>query len=413
MAIGVLQARPLSFAEANPFAKGREQGQQSVSNLIAQHLASLQAKEEEAKLPYAGALAKAMAERQQAMASLPFGGANVPGAAGQIVGLEMIRQKYGDGSPQYLLAKKTFDLGLEGDQSRINYQNVLANTAPTRSLTPTGKSIIEQANVRQGNAPTGQNWSKAISPGMNQGAQPQISNVAAGDNQSAAQPGVSVPQEIAGNNSTAPASSESLANTYELLRQKGSTDPQARAKNLQASNIDKTIAMINEDDLTRYAGTNSLAKYVEAAKAPFSKQSKEYDNYLVANKMTELLATQVRQFYGESIQPSLRKDLQEMTDPSTWKNNPELAKKLYRSVVTTLRNETSTYRDAMKSTKPYEEQKQEGYTQNGNPAAKNAEGLIVNLNGFKSPQEFNDWYHGQTDEVKAAVQRQLHPKGRK
>src|ERR1700744_3761104 len=95
-------------------------------------------------------LKQAQAKREGAMAELPFGGANVPGPAGQIVGLEMIKKLYGADSPQAQAAQKNFDLNQQSINSRVNYQNMLSNTTPLRLTTPEGRQLIEQSNVNQG-----------------------------------------------------------------------------------------------------------------------------------------------------------------------------------------------------------------------------------------------------------------------
>src|SRR5579862_4742026 len=100
-----------------------------------------------------GDIQKARAEG--AKADLPFGGANVPGPAGQIVGLEMVRRLYGEDSPQYKMAKNSFDISQQSNISRTNYQNALSGSLSTRYLTPTGKSIVEEQNVRSGLSPSG------------------------------------------------------------------------------------------------------------------------------------------------------------------------------------------------------------------------------------------------------------------
>jgi hypothetical protein len=286
-------------------------------------------------VPWATALGQAIkthqniSEAQQAeqKANLPFGGANVPGPAGQVVALEMVKRLYGENSPQFQRALNAYNLEQESTGSRINYQNVLAGTAPQRMLTPHGKSIEEEANVSGGLQPTGQAWSQA-----------------------------------------APASASELAGGYQLLRQKGQTDAQARARNLNASNIDKTISMIDPDALTKYSGLKgTVQKGIEAAKTPLGKESGDYRNYKKSMQKAELLATQVRQFYGDSIQPVMIERLERLTNPSTWKSNPELAKAMYLELVKVLKAETGTYRQAMKSTKPYTGESEESASKNYDP----------------------------------------------
>jgi hypothetical protein len=130
------------------------------------------------------------------------------------------------------------------------------------------------------------------------------------------------------------------------------SDSSARQKNLYATNIEKTLANINPDHLTQYSGANgTLSKKLEEARAPFGKQSKDFDNYQNSLNASQLLATQVRQFYGDSIQPDMIKRLEALTNPSSWNTNPKLAKEIFSQTKNILGQELGTYRDAMKSTR--------------------------------------------------------------
>ncbi len=110
-------------------------------------------------------LTQAKTARELKMAELPFGGANVPGPAGQIVGLEMVRQLYGADSEQYKQAQQAFSMQQDSTGSRINYQNKLADSLPLRYTTPQGRQIIENSNVNQGYSPAGTPQGQPIAPG--------------------------------------------------------------------------------------------------------------------------------------------------------------------------------------------------------------------------------------------------------
>jgi hypothetical protein len=171
--------------------------------------------------------------------------------------------------------------------------------------------------------------------------------------------GTSQPQNIQSpdQNIQAPMSPGEASGVYQLLTQKGTTDTDARKRNLFASNIEKTLSQINPDDLTRYAGIpGTIQKLGEEFSAPFGKESQDYKNHLKSTQAADVLATQVRQFYGDSIQPSMIERLQKITNPSMWNNNPGLAKELFNQTKNILQMEMKTYRDAMRSTSPYREQ---------------------------------------------------------
>jgi hypothetical protein len=262
---------------------------------------------------------QAQAQREQAMANLPFGGQTLPGPAGQVLGLETMRQMFGEQSPQYQMAMQSFNLAQQSDQSRINYQNVLSNTLPVRALTPTGKDIMEQTNVSQGLSPTGQPFT-----------------------------------------GQAPGTPSQLGGVYDLLRQKNVTDTDTRKRNLYATNIEKTLDRIDPDTLTQYAGiSGGLSKLGQSGLAALGKESPEYDKYSTALKDVDFLASQVRQFYGDSIQPSVRDSLKSLANPSTWMNNPQLAQSQFNETKKVLQNEMQTYRDALKGTQVYQGQSQQ------------------------------------------------------
>lgn len=78
-------------------------------------------------------LLEAQAQREQALARLPFGGMSLPGVAGQIAGLETIKMFYGADSPQYRQAESAFDLEQNRMRALIAYQtsNVGLKNLPT------------------------------------------------------------------------------------------------------------------------------------------------------------------------------------------------------------------------------------------------------------------------------------------
>lgn len=289
----------------SPFAASQEMEKNKLANEL-----------QKVQLQYMPDMQAAELKKAQAMANLPFGGFTLPGAAGQVLGLESIKQLYGEGSDQYKTALQAFNLSQLGDQSRINYQQALTQTLPLRSLTPTGKSIVEQANVGAGLSPTGQAPSYPL-----------------------------------------PGGAQELSGVYDLLRQKDTTDVDTRKRNLFATNIEKTLEQINPSDLTQYAGfTGGLNKLTQQGLASIGHESEAYDKYQNALQAVEFLTSQVRQFYGDSIQPSMLERLNKLANPSTWTSNPKLAQSMFDITKTILGTELQTYRDALKSTAPYQDQ---------------------------------------------------------
>jgi hypothetical protein len=335
-------------------------------------------------------LRNAQANLENQKAQLPYGGATLPGIAGEIIGLESIKKMYGENSPQYEAAKRQFDLGQQNMQARIDYQNTLSSTAPIRYLTPTGKGIVEQANVGQGNAPTGRPWEQQINSDQQQQMNPammgQLQNSLAQQQQippqgmqqqsmpqqqqinpmqmQMQQGGQQIPMQNMGmqqqqgipqQNQLAPGNPQELSDAYGLTRLKQTTDSATRQKNLYATNVEKTIDNINVDDLTKYSGVKGATEYAsekskDALGFPTSDDFKKFNEAMNAS---QFLASQARQFYGESIQPGMRKKLEDLTNPSSWMRSPETAKTLFNNTKKILGQEMQTYRDAMKSTEVY------------------------------------------------------------
>ncbi len=273
-----------------------------------------------------------------AKANLPFGGANVPGAAGHIIGLEMVKNLYGENSPQYQQAQAGYNLEQNSTGSRINYQNRLANSLPMRYLTPDGKLIVEQSNLEQGFSPAGTPVGQPVIPG-----QPSY-----------IQPGGKGPKNP-------------LAIRYDQARQKKSVPASVLQKNLYASNVEKTIKTVDPEALSQYSGaTGTARKIANQLGKPFGLESSNYDDYEVSVRQAKLLSKQVRQFLGDSIQPEIKEDLEKLADPSAWNSNPKLVRKLFQKYKDILGQELQTYRDAEGGTDIYQGDSQQASTGNSN-----------------------------------------------
>lgn len=246
--------------------------------------------------------------------SLPFGGKTPPGSIGQAIWLSKIKQQYGDQSPEYKDAKTAFESDLEKSHSLVDYRGVLTDTMDKRSASALTKLALEKADIEEGYRP-GTSRTEKLSTEERQ----------------------------------------KLGGQFDLKMQKEVSDMDSRKRSLFAKNIDNTLANIKVDDLTQYAGAKgSLAKLSEQAKAPFGKESQSYRNFQKSLSGAQLLAKQIRQFYGDSIQPTMQAHIESMINPSTWANNPELAKQSFDTVKNILQQETETYRGALKSTKTFE-----------------------------------------------------------
>ncbi len=315
---------PLPESGMDAFMKG-EQGSQNILNAMMQRK-----------------LMNAQAQREQAMANLPFGGANVPGPAGHIVGLEMVRKFYGENSPQYAAAKQAFDLSMRSTGARADYENALTHSMPIRYTTTPGRSIIEQSNVAQGYSPAGTPVGQPVAPGQAPYNPQAINNDQNNNNP--------------------------ILNAYKMHQMKQNVPAQVMNRNLFASNIEKTFNNLNPDDLTSYSGLKGIAeKTRDAALAASGNTPDRYLKYQQALTAANLLAKQVRQFYGTSITPEMDQQLNSLTNPGTWLNNSKIAKAKFNKFKSILGQEMQTYRNATQGTGVYTGQNNQSTNLNNDP----------------------------------------------
>lgn len=263
----------------------------------------------QADLNYKNALSK-----QAEMGLNPFN--RLSGVARDAYSIELLKNNLGEDSPAYQAAKRQYDIEQQSTQGLNDYRQMLAETMNKRSASNIGKLGQEEQDITEGFEP-------------NTGRQHQIS----------------------------PDRQEELLGQYRLAKQKAITDTDTRKKVLFASNIDKTIDAINTKDLTQFGGLNGKLRLkqeeIKSATAPGT-ESEGYRKYLEAANKAQVLAKQVRQFYGDSIQPAMLAKTEQLSNPATWKNNPEVAERLFKSFTGLLKQETGTYRGALKNTKEFE-----------------------------------------------------------
>lgn len=215
--------------------------------------------------------------------------------------------------PTYEAAKKAFDLDQAAKQSMIDYRGAYADTIGQRFVSPLGKLNKEQLDVQQG-----------FVPGTNREEK--------------------IPEE----------QKQDFENRYGLSILKSVSTPTILARNIYATNIDKTLDAIDPDVLTSYSGALGTAeKGANKLLAPFGFESKNYDDYMQNVTRATFAAMQIRQFLGESVQPEVAKKLDNLMNPSYWSSNPKLAKKQFETAVDVYRKERETYQEAVTSPKAY------------------------------------------------------------
>ncbi len=312
---------PNNYTGMDAFAKGAATSQNMMDTFMRAQLNPAHAR-----------LLSAQADREEKMASLPFGGAHVPGPAGNVLGLEMMRQMYGENSPQYQQAKNAFTLSQSSIGSRIGYQDALTRTMPIRYMTPEGKLVTESNNVRQGASPAGTPAGTPIIPGM-----PNYS-----------------PTPMEGNNDPnhIPSEEEGL---YNLAKQKKTAPTLAVNRSLLGTNAENTLNNINPEHLTSYSGITGGMRLIKdkGLSATGQGESEEYKKYNASMKQAQLLSKIYRQMMGDSIDPRNQDVLNNITNPTSWIMSPEIAKENFNQFAKTLRQENATFKAGTKNTDVY------------------------------------------------------------
>lgn len=259
-------------------------------------------------------IASKMAEtaRQNELLKQPFAGRSLPGAGGEALGLEMLKNQYGEESPVYKNALNAYNLQQEKTNQLMKYQQALTGSLPKRTASPLAKQQMEQADIEQGFMP---------------GTTTQVS----------------------------PEKQAELLNQNRLKLIKDVTDPKIRERALYASNMEKTINTLDPSALTVYSGPQGRLQLGEdiVQSTAHRKDVPRYKAYKEALTSAKVLAKQVRQFYGDSITPQVQEQLAQLADPTTWYEQPDVAMARYNQFVSILGTEADTFFDALQSSDIY------------------------------------------------------------
>jgi hypothetical protein len=254
---------------------------------------------------------------------LPFAGRQLPGEAGKSIAIDMIKQQYGENSPQYMSAKNAYDLEQQKVKQTMEYQRSLMGSQNKRSATPIGKMFMEMDDIDKGFMP---------------GTVDQNGN------------GIPIDEDM----------KKTLKDQYRGKMIKDITDSKTRERALFAKNMSKTINNLNPDDLTSYSGPRGRVELArDMALSGKGESVPRYEAYKDALTASNTLSKQVRQFYGDSITPSVQEGLKELTNPTSWFENPQVAKSRYNKFINILDTEADTFFDALKDPSIYEKPKKD------------------------------------------------------
>ena len=359
-----------------------------------------------AEQPFKQQLLAAQTKQAIAKAKQPFGGQMLPGAAGRAQGLAILRQTYGEDSKDYKNALNDYNTDIKLKMGRTNYFNantILKNVpelnkmqifenyqleqegrvksgvasqsfqdwyqkpgqsqqeelgrlgvspspavgaqsaqtgvpATTTTPTPQEQTLVGTQTVRPDMRPE----RPTVAPGQPQPVQPTQPQPTLGQVQQQAQQPVQqpTPQQPL---TQEPFGFEAQQTGLGLVQKTVPTFIQQKVA--YATNIEKTFDQMPEQAVTAYSQSpKQLASdYYDSLEG---KISKNYGNYLKFMTNARMLATQIRQFYGDSITPGTIKRLESMSNPISWRTSPKAALINYRSLKDTLGREIQTYKKA-------------------------------------------------------------------
>tara|TARA_R110000868_G_C10972576_1_gene770479 strand:+ start:14979 stop:16079 length:1101 start_codon:yes stop_codon:yes gene_type:complete len=233
--------------------------------------------------------------------------------------VEQLRNQYGEDDPRYLQAKAAHEMAMSGHQSLMDYRTQLSNLAPYRAATPEEKLVQAQQ---------GHGVLQTFGPGSGGGGGQKIkAGMVSGDD------GHTI--------------SEEEAEVYNRALGKKTSDAAIRNKIPYADNVKITMDSIVPEDLVQYSGPEGSLKYgVDTLKAAMGNPPPEFMKYQEALTSAKTLSKQLRQFWGDSIQPSATDKIDQLTNPSHWSKNPQVAMQQFNQLKKITDQELQTFKKA-------------------------------------------------------------------
>ncbi len=220
--------------------------------------------------------------------------------------VEQLKQQYGENDPRYLQAKAAHDMAMSGHQSLMDYRTQLSNLAPYRAATAEEKL----AAAARGKGVLNGGLRGELGTGAGGGVGGEGQKIEAG--------------MVSGDDGHV--ISEDEARVYNQALGKKTTDAAIRNKIPYAKNVKITMDSIKPESLVQYSGPQGQGKYMlDTLKAAMGNPPPEFMEYQKALTSAKTLSKQLRQFWGDSIQPSATDKIDQLTNPSHWSKNPQVA----------------------------------------------------------------------------------------
>lgn len=146
------------------------------------------------------------------------------------------------------------------------------------------------------------------------------------------------------NDPLSPDQQSQMTNSIMLGLVKETTDPKTREKLINANNMNITLDSVDPKKLTYYSGIEGqfVDKPLDAILEGSGEGSQEYKDYIQEVNKANFAAKQMRQYLGDSIQPSAQAKLDKLTKPEAWNVSPETAQKNFEFMRELYKQESQT-----------------------------------------------------------------------
>lgn len=274
-------------------------------------------------------------------------------------------------------AKKNYDLLQRNTQIMGDWRGAMAKTAPTRFLSPTAKAFAEAKQAYEGTYPSAASsvpgspiLDMVGTPGPSdrvptlgealEGA-PRVPTQAQQPEPAAIQAGAPIQQQgispaaIQESREDSPLlTAREMAGTLVGEGIKASTTSSLVDRNTGGTNAEITIQNLEKDQpaMEYFSGAEGRAELAnEKRKSAQGKASPKYTAYERYLTNADLLSSQVRRFYGDSVQEGAMAKLEELANPSSWIRDPNVAKEKFNTFKTTFRQERRALQKAVTDAK--------------------------------------------------------------
>ena len=172
-----------------------------------------------------------------------------------------------------------------------------------------------------------------------------------------------------------PEQQQQYSQQNQLAMQKLTTDSGTRKQALFAGNVEQAFENTNVDDLVSYSGPKGhLELSKDKALDAIGQAPERYKKYEEAKTNIKTDAKEIRQLFGASITPEMTKQLDELTNPTSWSMSPDTAKRKIEALRHVITKQARNLKGALTSTRPYQNEynpfkseDQQGDMQPGDP----------------------------------------------